>query len=130
MALSMSGEEIVCLEEVFTSLVDNMDKVDKDGVFYICISLERGSFDLDSIDTDVFYMLYLNMIRYVDHYSLSELALILSLFNDPAVSESVPMSFWSDVMVKVIYSAIENYETYKDLISKETYLTDLIQCMV
>ena len=131
LALSMSGQkEITCLTQILDPLREMMDKLDKDGIFQICIALQKGNIDLSKVEHDILYLLIKNLTKLIDQYNLYDLSLILTLLSDPRVNDVIPETFWSEDMDRVFDQSIANLAKYKDEISPELYLADFIKCLV
>jgi len=133
LALVMSGKEINCYEEVVLAILQQSDKLESNGTFQTIVALSKQTIELNSIPNDLFYTLYLNVVKYIEEYNVYDLSQILNLFSHPAVIDKIPESFWDQVMLKALETAFENYEIYgkqKDVLNKPAYLYDLINCLV
>lgn len=79
------------------------------------------------------YLLYLNLVKYIDEYNIYDLSQMMMFFTNPVIVQQVPESLWGDVLVKSFLKAIDSYDVYgnqKDVIDKTTYLKDFIAALI
>lgn len=132
-SLVMSGKEIDCYEEVMAALAQQMDKLDSNGTFLTVMALSKQVIQLESVPGDIFYLLYMNVIKHFAEFNVFDLSHIIGFFSMPVVSEKIPLSFWETNVPEVIKTGMENYVIYgvqKEVIEKGPYLTDLISCLI
>jgi hypothetical protein len=87
----MSGKELTCLDEIFSNLTPQMNKLDSKSTFYLTVALSKNFMDLRSIPGDIFYTLYVNIEKSMNDYNIFDLCQILQLFTNPEVGKHVPI---------------------------------------
>jgi hypothetical protein len=78
---------------IMKQLVECMDEAESRDCFYIAVALSRNMINPEAIPSDIFYMLYLNSVRYIEQYNLSDLSYFLLLFSNPYVRKLLFLSF-------------------------------------
>ena len=50
--------------------------------------------------------------------------------SSPEVTRSVPSEFWTESIEKALFQSLDEFDKYKDLISRDMYLEDFMGCLV
>ena len=117
-------------KKILKQIVSNMDGASSIDCFHIAVSLSKNVISFESIPQDLFYTLYLNSVRYIDDYNLSDLSYFFMLFSTPYVQEQIPRDFWTKTVEPQLLKALEDYTKYKENINIELFLDDYIRCFM
>ena len=91
-----------------------MDTLSEQGTYQLVIAMRKSNLDLTSLPSDIIYMIYLNVVKYLSHYDAFSLSHILNLLTDPLIQEQVPQAFWDTNIPEALLSALKSFEDHKE----------------